>query len=325
MKSQKKVRVVTIGGGNGQARLLAGLRWYKALSLTGVCPVTDSGTSTGKMRAEYGVSGATGDITKCMLALSGNEALTETLSKRFPSGSLAGHSGKNLLFSLLQLNYPLPKALNLMHEICGLNGHRVLPVSLESSTLHAKCKHASQTIKGETNLDILSQNPLWNSDFHSIEKVWISPSVAIFSEVYQALLAADHIVICPGDLYTSILPVILVRGTRQVLQKSRAQITVLVNIMTKAGETDGYEAEDFVRRIESRIGRKANFVVCNNAPIPHRLLTKYRLEHKVAMTPQVHNHKRILVASNIWSEDQGKICHDSGKTAEVLAKQVFGL
>jgi hypothetical protein len=53
--------------------------------------------------------------------------------------------------------------------------------------------------------------------------------------------------------------------------------------MTKRGETDNYKATDFVHKIESYLGRPAEYILYNNAPIDSETLLKYAVEEKVEL------------------------------------------
>src|SRR6185295_7837069 len=93
----KPLRIVSIGGGNGLATLLRGLKRYAraaqgGLELTAIVTVTDDGGSSGRLRRDFDVL-PPGDIRNCMVALSQDETLLAKLFNfRFPGGrGLKGH------------------------------------------------------------------------------------------------------------------------------------------------------------------------------------------------------------------------------------------
>ncbi|MDQ5957964.1 MAG: hypothetical protein QG665_305, partial [Patescibacteria group bacterium] len=84
-------------------------------------------------------------------------------------------------------------------------------------------------------------------------------------------------------------------GMKESIQNSRAKIILILNIMTKKGETDNYTATDFVEKIESRLGSKAEYIIYNNAHIPDDILLKYSLEQKVELGDfKDTNDKRVI-------------------------------
>ena len=75
------------------------------------------------------------------------------------------------------------------------------------------------------------------------------------------------VVLGPGDLYSSIIPSLLVNGFNKALTSSRAKLAYVVNLMTKKGETDGYKASDFIGVVENYLGaskKKLSHVIVNN-------------------------------------------------------------
>ncbi len=288
-------RIVTIGGGGGHSQVLKALRNFRDVQITGICPSTDSGGSTGVLRQEYHGSSYTGDLTKCLVALSENEGLSRALLYRYERGPLHGHSVKNLLFHALEKTAGLDGALTEMARVCGLGVHRVIPVTHHKTELCAKL-HIGNTIFGETNIDTIAKNPLWNPAVHSITGIYLKPQVRASAEAIRAIQRADYIVICPGDLYSSIIPALLPGGIKHAMKNSRAKIILILNIMTKMGETDNYTASDFVAMIERSMGRRADFIVCNNAPIPRLALLKYSLERKVELGAFHDEHRERIIS-----------------------------
>jgi 2-phospho-L-lactate transferase/gluconeogenesis factor (CofD/UPF0052 family) len=67
---------------------------------------------------------------------------------------------------------------------------------------------------------------------------------------------------------------------KESIQSSNAKIILILNIMTKKGETDNYTANDFIEKIEKYLGKKVTYVIGNNASIPNEILLKYSLEQK---------------------------------------------
>lgn len=275
-------KIVTIGGGGGHSQVLRALKRIKDIEITGICPSTDSGGSTGLLQRDYEGSGYLGDVTKCIVALCDDEMLARALMYRYENGPLHSHSVKNLLFhSLEKVSAPL-EALAIMGRVCGLGVHRIVPVTHEKTELCARLR-IGNVVSGETNIDTLAKNPLWNPSVHSISEMYLKPKVRASKIALDAIVKADYLIVSPGDLYSSVVPVLLPTGVKEAIKRSQAKIVVILNIMTKKGETDNYTALDFVDEIEKHLGRKADFILCNNAPIPRKILLKYSLENKVEL------------------------------------------
>lgn len=277
--------LVTIGGGNGHSQVLRALKALPDVCITGICPSTDSGGSTGILQREYEGSGYTGDLTRCILALCEDEVFASALMYRYENGPLHSHPVRNLFFHALEKVSDTDTALTVMWRVCGLGPHRVLPVTTEKTELCATLQ-LGNVVFGETQIDTIAKNPLWNPDVHSISDIHLRPSVSASATAQEAVRSADIIIVCPGDLYSSILPVLLPEGVKEAVAASAAKIVIVLNIMTKTGETDNYTAEDFITRIEERLGRAADHILYNNAPLPPAVRARYSLERKVELVTE---------------------------------------
>jgi uncharacterized cofD-like protein len=85
-------------------------------------------------------------------------------------------------------------------------------------------------------------------------------------------------VIGPGSLYTSVIPPLLVPEVAAAIRISAARVAYVANIMTEAGETDGMDALEHVRVLETHLGRKPDVILVNDSRIPSETLERYRLE-----------------------------------------------
>ncbi len=273
-------KVVRIGGGSSGYTLLNSLKKLP-IQLTAVVNMFDSGGSSGVLRDEYGVL-PPGDIRRALAALAEGdkgEMLRELFNFRFKeNGSVGGHSFGNLLLTALAALYGGDlEAIRRASSLLDVKG-MVLPVTLDKSHLRARLEDGS-TIDGETNIDIPKHDG--SKRIVSLELV---PPAKILPEADRAIRDADVIVIGPGDLYTSIIPNLLVGGMREALAASQAKMVVICNLMTKWGETHGYRASDMVRDL-LRYGGRARFdvAICNTSALPSHLVAAYEAEKKYPM------------------------------------------
>lgn len=313
-------KIVTIGGGSGHAQILKGLRGMRDIAITAVCPTTDSGGSTGRLAQEYGSSGYIGDLTKCIAALSPDRSLARTLMYRFSGGVLNGHSLKNILLLALERTLGAADALAALHRIARIDPHRVVPVATVSAELRAHLKFGTE-VRGETNIDLLAHNPLWHPDAHAITDLFLKPRICASSLVTSSVRNADAIVICPGDLYSSILPVLLPEGMKAAITRSSGRIVLVLNIMTKLGETQGYRAEDFITRIEERLGRPCDVILANTGDIPRKSRLMYAVERKVKLASvTLRRDRRVRQLPLVKVAAGGEIVHDERVIARALAE-----
>lgn len=239
------MKIVGIGGGTGLPVLLKGLTEINdersPIDVTAIVTVSDSGGSTGALRRAFNMP-AMGDIRKCLVSLAGDDSvLTSLYQHRFENPeNFAGHSVGNLILTALyQMSGNFTAAVSQAAELLGLTG-KVLPATEVPVTLCAM--HENGTIaQGEANVPKPGMR---------ISRVWLEPEDPLPAPgVLEALESAEVIVIGPGSLYTSIIPNLLVGRIASALQNSPAIKIYISNLMTQAGETEGYSAADHVHTL----------------------------------------------------------------------------
>ncbi len=320
----KKKKVVTIGGGTGHFALLSGLRDQEDMDITAVVSMMDSGGSTGRLRDEYGVL-PPGDVLKCILALSPQRDFARNIFlRRFEKDRrLNGHTAGNMLLTMLsQYTGSFPSGVNALAEILDSKG-TILPVTVDRATLVAELTDGNR-IFGESAID----RPK-HIQRESIRDVFLVPhhgnSISVFPPVIDAIDEADIIIIGPGDLFTSIIPNFAVPKVTDSIQKSRAAIIYVLNIMTKYGETNEFSAIDFVEKIESNIGRSIQNMIYNTQQPDDLLLERYRAERSemVHVAPNaVYWDRYNLFGASLLNVSGGIIRHDSKCLADMIRKVI---
>ena len=268
-------KVVTIGGGHGGPVVLKGLFNYP-VDLSAICSVFDSGGSTGLIRDEFGDALPSGDMRSCMEALSPHGKLTELLGHRFEGDGSSGpriadHNLGNLILLGAQQRWGMIDGITTISKILQLRG-KVFPVSTNIVHLFGELSDGS-IIRSERNIDTRTL-----TDERLLQRVWLEPRAFICREAADAIINADMIVIGPGDLFTSLIPNLLVEGIADAISESNATVVYVVNLMTKWAETRDYTAADFAETlVQYDIGRdKLDVVLVNSSPKPSDLLRLYK-------------------------------------------------
>lgn len=258
--------IVVLGGGTGTFTVLTGLKRHP-VRLTAIVSSADSGGSSGTLRDELGVL-PPGDVRQCLVALAESDDLRKIFNYRFEEGSLTGHTVGNILISALEcMEGDSLEAIRIAQRILNVRG-QVIPVSGAASHLAVKLKDGT-TIHGEHQIDIAAKRA-------SIVHCFLSSPTIVNPEALEAILAADVIVIGPGDLYTSLVPVLLVEGVNAAIARSRAKRLYISNLTYKPGHTDGFTATRFYQEIVRYLAPGTLSGVIMNSAIPEaHLITKY--------------------------------------------------
>jgi uncharacterized cofD-like protein len=270
----RRKNVVVVGGGTGNYTTLTGLR-NQDCNLAAVVAMTDSGGSSGRLREELGHL-PPGDIRRCLIALASDDSngnlMRHLFDYRFNSGSdLNGHNfGNLLLIALTEVTGNTITAIEAASQMLGING-KVLPVTLTRTTLVARLEDGTKLV-GEATIDLRRDNLNVGIDY-----IHLDPKAYVYPPVLEAIQKADAIVIGPGDIYTSVLPNLLVEDVAEAINGSRGVKIHVCNLMTKPGESDGFIASYFAKLILEYLGttKPLDYLIFNEDPFPERLLQRY--------------------------------------------------
>jgi uncharacterized cofD-like protein len=311
-------KIVVIGGGTGTFTVLNALK-DSHVELTAIVSMADDGGSTGVLRDEYGVL-PPGDVRRALVALSrANGSMRALFNYRFKNGGLDGHSFGNLFLTALEKTTgSFGAALEEASRILNINGE-VVPITLDNVRLHAELTDGT-IVRGETNIDIPK-----NGARAAIKKVWLEPAARLNPRVRQVLAEADMIILGPGDIYTSIIPNLLVRGMKQAVARSKAKKVFVCNLMTKFGETDGLNAENFVSIMEKYLGENVlDFALFNGKEPTQDILKRYERERAEFIAPpktQLGNGKIKYVIADLIGN--GKLMRHGPR--KKIAEALLGL
>lgn len=305
-------RVVAIGGGTGLPVLLRGLKQYTE-NLTAIVTVADDGGSSGRLRGEFGIL-PPGDIRNCLVALAETETLMDQLFHyRFGQGDgLVGHSlGNLLLTALADISGDFQTAIQEASKVLKVRG-QVLPSTLKQVVLNAELQDGT-AISGESRISQAEQ---------PIRRVFLTPEeCAPVPEALAAISAADLILLGPGSLFTSVLPILLVGEIVTAIKRSPAVKCYLCNIMTQPGETTGFKASDHLRAIYQHAGPGwIDYILVNTRKIAAEKQEKYARQGAAPVSVDDQGLYRLgvrLIRADVL-EDGEWVRHDPRKLARAV-------
>ena len=321
-------KIVVIGGGTGSYVVLSGLKKLKNITLTTIVSSMDSGGSTGRLRDEFGYL-PTGDVRQCLVALADEKSqglLRELFLYRFDKGEagLKGHNLGNLFLTAMRdITGDELEAIRKTQEMFNIPGS-VLPVTLDDCHLIAEYSNGAELVT-ETNID---EPPYPHDGNLRITKLKTDQPAETYPEVEKAIKQADLIVIGPGDLYTSLIANLVIKGIPEALQKTQAKVVHTVNLMTKFGQTTDFTASEHVLEIEKYMGRQVDYILMNNADLPEKILMEYQKYNTDKVQDDLGDDSRVIHADLVASEEvktvkgdvlhRSLIRHDGNKIASCL-------
>ncbi|MEN9551868.1 MAG: hypothetical protein RI935_245 [Candidatus Parcubacteria bacterium] len=264
-------KIVTVGGGTGSFTVLSGIKNIPHISITALVSMADDGGSTGVLRDELGVL-PPGDVRQCLVALSEHSDIVRKLmSYRFHEGSLSGHSFGNIFLAALEkVSGDFVHGIQVASEILKVKGS-VAPVTSNKADLIILLKN---------NRLLIGEDELNHSNIQEvgIEKMFYKQEVVLNDHARKAILEADYIILGPGNYYCSLVPCLIVEGMKEVLHETSAKIIFPANLTNKHGHTMGWKITDYVKDIESYIGKEVDCVLINNESPTQEQIDAYKIE-----------------------------------------------
>lgn len=270
--AKNEVKIAVIGGGTGSFTMLSALK-NDTSQIAAIVSMADDGGSTGVLRDELGTL-PPGDVRQCLVALSDSPKVRELFEYRFDSGTFSGHSFGNVLLTALEkITGEFSEAVETASEILRINGV-VIPATLDNVRLRMEWADKSLVLRGERVID---------SEYFAYDPrratLSLTPDASANPLAIRAIEQADVIVIAPGDLYTSLGPLLVIDGIGEALRKSKAKKFYVANLVSKQGQTDGFTVSDHAHEIERFAGTPfLDYVLYNQQPPSEQLAKRYEEE-----------------------------------------------
>ncbi len=318
--------------------------WIKKLDnifINTLVTMSDDGGSTWALRDEYGIL-PPWDLRRAIVALADedkSEFLRKLFSYRYEDGFLAGQNLWNLImFAWEKITNDYGKALNEIEHLFNIKKWKVYPSTFESTRLLAKLENW-QYIIWETNIDIPKHDGnIKIKDFWVIREKY-AKILNILKSVEQddvfdimiekakqdkpsqnpnlkkVIKMADYIILWPGDLYTSMLPNLLLEGTLDMIKNSKAKKIYIWNLFTKFWETNTYNLSDFLDVFKKYFKEDIfdHILVQDESKldISNELLEKYHNEWKWLVKNDLKNDDRLIIKDLVASWEF--LRHDTNK------------
>ena len=313
-------KIVCLGGGIGTMNLVRGLKEYTP-DITVVVSAADNGGSAGRLRRLFGIF-PPGDAISCLAALvpKEEEQLAKLLTYRFPGNryakddKLGGHKlGSLLLVGAKEVTGDLQSGLKLLEKLFQTCG-KVLPSTTEDLSISATTIDGI-LVEGEQKIDLGQYKGK-----RILEHLSIHPeNPKVPEEVLSAIADADTIIAGPGDLYTTILPVLLIPTIKDAVIASKSKKIYVVNVANKPFETKGYDITHYVEAVRKHIGSFPFTTIVANNNTAYLIPAKYNYKY---VTGAVKNADDSTLVLADLVDPLFPLYHDSGKLARIVLDNI---
>ena len=244
-------------------------------------------------------------------------------------------------------NHQLSREQELLHPAIfkGINALARMIGACERAVLPCTSTPAQLRVLYTNGVEIVGEHKLSDSrrgfPVDSVE-VDYCDTIRLYDEILGDIENADILILAPGSLYSSIIPVFKVPGLANAVRSNEKALKVLVsNLWVQAGETDlsiadperKFHVSDMIRAYEKNIpgGTRGLFneVLCISLnDIPASILQSYAVEGKIPIfvdREKLFHEHYIPIECGVYSREalveRGVIQHDP----DILALAIKGL
>jgi uncharacterized cofD-like protein len=316
----KKTSIVCLGGGIGTAQILKGLR-ILPYDLTAVVSMADDGGSAGRLRRAFSVP-PPGDIVNCLAALSEEESILKELfiyrfsGKRYGKDTdLGGQKLGNLIFVALADIYKqdIEKALEEFSKIISSKG-RVLPATTGNVNIWAKTSKGSK-VYGEEKIDLGKY-----AGSCTLDQVYLNPpNIRAYKPTIDSLKKADIIIVGPGDLFSTVLPVIIVPEIKKILKSSKRRRVFITNIANKPYETPNFKVSDYLSTLKKHLGGDYFDTIIVNTNQKPKMPPKINYQYVRYDKENLAGYEGKIIGGD-YVNSKYPLYHDSTKIAQAIEK-----
>jgi uncharacterized cofD-like protein len=218
-------RVVTLGGGHGQAALLSALSRLEC-SITAIVSVADDGGCSGRLREELGMA-PPGDVRRCLVSLATRHEIALRFEERLSGGGEDGRCIGNLVLAEMAQDLGnLQRAVDWSGVLLGCVG-RVVPVAETAGTLSVyDMVHGA--LLGESHIERTSGSTL----VATVDGPELASPLAL-----NAIAKADFVLLGPGSFVGSTLAVLTTGNVAEAISRSPGRRMLIKNIAPEVGTT----------------------------------------------------------------------------------------
>ena len=243
--------------------------------------------------------------------------MSALLNYKFESGKLANLSFGDIYLSAMQNIYgDFTNSIEKSSKVLRMVG-KVLPVTLDDMEICAELKDGTVVKEKNKIAETVYEK------ITKIERIYITPSNCRPAPgVLEAISEADAIIIGPGNLYTNVIPNLLIKNVAKTIKESKAIKFYISNIMTEPGQTDNYSVSDHIKAITEHTRENIiDYCLENIGEIVPEYVRKYNRQGSDVVEGDTAKIKELgvnVIRRNIVKIENGYIRHNTEEIAKTI-------
>jgi len=140
------------------------------------------------------------------------------------------------------------------------------------------------------------------------------PDIKAYKPSVEAINDCDILIVGPGDLFSTVLPVIIVPQIKNALKRSKAKRVFIINIANKPFETAGFRASNYIEKIEKHLGENFFDTILINSNQKPKIPSNLKYTYVTYDRGKLKNYKTSIVTGD-YIDTKYPLYHDSKKVA----------
>ncbi len=305
-------KIVVIGGGSGLNTVLKGMKGYtnNLTAIVEMCEYGGSKKSSGLLPIEY--------VKQSIIALSDNE---EEMKKLLNLKIQTGMDFTDLFVSAMQeINGEGSKFIENISKVLNITG-RILPVTLDKMNVCAELEDGT-VIEEKSKIANTSSEKV-----SKINRIFVTPTNAKPAPgVLEAIEEADAIIIGPGNLFTEVIPNLLIKNISKTIKESKAIKIYIGNIMTKPGETDDFALSDHIKAIFEHANNKIiDYCIYDTGEVVPEFVRRYNKDGADLVEQDIQKCRELgikLIPKDFACIENDAIRHDPVSVADSIIELI---
>ena len=309
-------KIVVIGGGSGLNTVLKGMKDYTN-NLTAIVEMSDYGDTKKDIKDNLSLLPIE-DVKQSIIALSDNEEeMKNLLNLRIQSGM---DFTDFFLSAMQEINGEGSKFIENISKVLNITG-KILPVTLDKMNICAELDDG--TIIEEKNKIAETAT----EKVSKISRVYIAPSNARPAPgVLEAISEADAIIIGPGNLFTDVIPNLLIKNIAKTIKESKAIKIYIGNIMTKPGETDDFTLSDHINAIYEHANNKIiDYCIYDTGEVVPEFIRRYNKDGADLVEQDIQKVKELgikTIPKDFACIENDAVRHDPTSVADSIIELI---
>ena len=166
------------------------------------------------------------------------------------------------------------------------------------------------------NLIFVALSDIYKGD--SAKAVHLDPeNVKAYKNTISAIRAANLIIAGPGDLFSNLLPVLIVEDIKKELINSKAHKIFIVNIANKPFETFGFKVSDYIKTLKNHLGQDVFDTILVNTNQKQAIEKSLNYKYVMFDKQNLESYDSCIMPGDLVNKAY-PIYHDSEKVARKI-------